>query len=147
MKQILYSLSFLVLFALNTVAQNSTVLNINEATLAINGIKKEGNTGDIILKSNGQSPFFDIYNKDNTVITASFDLRGYHAGRSSHKATGIKMKVQYKALHNGKRVSKKVEHMFFINDSGEFIAKQPFYFKTGIRSEMLVLSYKGTIQK
>lgn len=133
-------------FSFFAFAQKNATIRIESVTVKVNGQEFKGGPVNIPLEIKDKTLPTIIYSDGDLVITATYKLFDVKSYRSQSKSSSIKFKIEYTCKYKGKKVERKVERMFFLNDQRAFDEKDTFVITDGIKNFKIELMYTGVLQ-
>jgi hypothetical protein len=124
-------------------AQDDLKLQLSGITMKISGQDFTFPDMEVLIMENKSTPSIVIAKQDDITISVSYKIQRMHSRISQHKDSGVRLKMEYTCIKNGKRKKLPVERMFYLNNERKFTENQKFFFKKGISNTVIEIKYNA----
>lgn len=91
---------------------------------------------------------YTLYSSDSLTINARYKMTADNNRRSQIKDSSVRLFIQYEISYRGLSTDKKVEKMYFLDDSRTFQEKDVFNLNSGKFSNTTIrINYSGTLSE
>lgn len=123
-----------------------------QATLQIENVQAEaakrpisGKSTNVNLAVRNRTNPVTLFAEGGTQVMAEFRVSPLRSRVSEHKNSGVRLRIHYTCIHNGRARRNMQERIFWMDDPRQFEEKVIFAFRNGIQTDMVTVSYKGTL--
>lgn len=128
-------------------AQAPEKLFISDAVIELNGTQLQGLEGSQPVVPGTASAPCQLFISDSLRITAVFKIRGGSSGRSDLKDSSLRMKIDYSVSYRGYENRKRVERVFYLDESRSFREKERFNLAIDkYRNSIVRLEFSGRLR-